>query len=266
MSIVVGTGSHQITFTHSIGDLQVFTGINEIEWGYNLNVARFPTYGGEVVQVLSCFIDDLTVGGHLQTYEAMEKLYGYFVEYISQASQGKAGVNGRFNQEPIVMSYDHRNWKFHIIPTALPGFRYGSAVVVPEWRLQAHVLDQDAPEDLTDAIVTEAQIKEHVESTDPNFDQAFGLEGKIRFVDENPFSDPWTDAGTSFNVERKKRFDELADWYTSLLPSYMKGDFDAITGGAGSVPAFNPAGSAIGQTGDEAADQLTDALPNPPKP
>lgn len=263
MSINVGSGANVVQFSHSIGDLQIFTGIDEIEWGYNLNVARYPTYGGEVVQVLSCFIDDLTIGGTLQTYDYMEQVYGYFIAFFQQASQGKVSTDGGglFNQEPIVMTYPHRGWTFHIIPTSLPGFRYGLEVVTPEWRIQAHVLDQDAPEDLTEAIVTEAQIKANVGSTDPNFDQSFGLEGKIRFVDENPFSDPWTDHGVQFSAERKKRYDELADWYTSLLPSYLEGDFDAITGGAGSVPAFNPAGSATGTDNDA---KVTAITPKPP--
>jgi hypothetical protein len=40
--------------------LTVDTGLDEASWSYNLNTVAFPTYGGEVVQILSCNVGELT--------------------------------------------------------------------------------------------------------------------------------------------------------------------------------------------------------------
>jgi hypothetical protein len=50
------------------GPLSVHVNPNQIEWSYGLNTANYPTYGGEVIQILSTFIDDMTVQGNVTTY------------------------------------------------------------------------------------------------------------------------------------------------------------------------------------------------------
>jgi hypothetical protein len=256
MPKIVGEGSHHIEFSHpEIGSLTVRTGADRIAWGYSLNVAVFPTYAGEVVQILSCFVDNLEITGTLQTYNDAFKLYTYFLQYTQLATQGdprrgqEAGESS-YNEYPMTMRYPHRNWEFHIMPVDVPGFRKGRDVVAPEWRVEAHVADETGDvHELKELIVREAEIKAAVGSTDPDFDQNFGLNGVIRFTDENPFSDPWTDHGTDFAQDRANSFKEIGDYYSTLLPSYLKGDFDAITGGLGSKPAF----SINGKTRDESA-------------
>jgi hypothetical protein len=44
------------------------TGLERVAWGYTLNTANFPTYAGEVVQILSCYVEDLEITGVVQTY------------------------------------------------------------------------------------------------------------------------------------------------------------------------------------------------------
>src|ERR1019366_7215700 len=149
-----------VYFTHpvhqpgiSIGDLEIDTGIDDADWAYGLNTVTFPTYGGEVVQILSVYIDDLTLHGTLSTYRQMEAIYKYFARYIQIASQGTKSVPGigdsisgsAYNLWPITFSYPERNWFFKIIPLAVPGFRYGRDVVTPTWQIKAHVVD-DSPD------------------------------------------------------------------------------------------------------------------------
>src|SRR5579859_945690 len=107
----------EIVFSHSkVGQLVVETGFNEIAWSYDLNIATFQTYGGEVVQILSCFIDDLTVEGEVKSYKKAEAIYEFFARYFTVATQGEnsAAPSGalRFEQEPMIMQYHARNWEF----------------------------------------------------------------------------------------------------------------------------------------------------------
>ena len=51
-------------------------------WGYTLNVKPFDTYGGRVIQTLSCKIDKLTIGGYLpQPKGGMENRYDNMVAF-----------------------------------------------------------------------------------------------------------------------------------------------------------------------------------------
>jgi hypothetical protein len=241
----VGKGSHLIEFEHrECGTLRVYTGMDEIGWGYSLNVADWDTYAGQVVQILSCYVEDVTISGTLQSYADLEVLTTYFLTYFQVASQGDRvnPIPGKtsYNQEPMTMRYAHRGWEFKIMPTSLPGFRIGREVVAPEWRVQAHMVDDEGDvEDLGDLILKEVEIRAHLDTEDGSLDTNFGLTGVIRFVDENPFSDPFTRKGVDFeNKTLANRADEIATWYNHLLPSYLKGDFDAITGQLGSKPAF----------------------------
>jgi hypothetical protein len=255
--MIIGRGSHELRFSHpEVGDLTVLTGADRIAWGYVLNTANFPTYGGEVVQILSCYVDNIEIEGTLQTYEDMESLYRYFLGYLQTATQGKndKAVAGRssFNEHPMKLEYPHRGWTFEIIPLNVPGYRKGREVVAPTWRLEAHVVDRgEDVEDLKDLIISEAEIRTAVGSDDPNFDQNFGLEGKIKFVDENPFSDPFTDSGQKFDPT--KNIQAIGDYYSKLLPSYLQGDFDSIFGGIGSKPAFNSKIGAKGTNDEDGA-------------
>lgn len=235
----IGTGSHLVTFHHpQVGTLNVLTGIDEIEWSYVLNTANFPTYGGEVIQILSCMIDNLTVGGTLQTYEDMETLYGYFVGYLQVATQGRTGPSGRakgntaYNQEPMTFRYHERGWEFTIFPLSVPGFRKARDLTVPEWRLVAHVSDEAADaESLKEWIVGEVELRHR-------FGESFGFEGKIGFIDENPFSDPNTRAGKAYDKGDDEILKALSDHYSKVIPAYLEHDFDGLFGNIGSKPSF----------------------------
>lgn len=234
----VGNGSHQVGFSHpEIGSLIINTGLERVAWGYTLNTANFPTYAGEVVQILSCYVEDLEITGVVQTYSDMETIYSYFLSYVQIATQGdpRRGQDPghtAYNQHPMTFCYEHRGWEFTVMPKDIPGYRKGREVIVPEWRIVCHVVDGTGDaENLEALIIQEAELK-------AQFGEEFGLVGKIKFVDENPFSDPFTSRGTDFAANRSDAFNQIGDFYSKLLPSYLQGDFDSLTGGIGSKPAF----------------------------
>lgn len=244
-SISVGVGSHRVIFYHPIvGTLTVHTGIDSIQWGYELNTVNFPTYGGEVVQILSCYVDDLNVRGTLRNYIEMEQTYQYFLNYIRGAS-----ADGTRNETPMKFTYPHRGWDFDIFVTQAPGYRKARDLTAPEWQINAFVVDQaNDVESLKELVIEEASIKANIGSSDPNFDENFSLQGKIYFTADNPFSDPFTDQGLKFATNQADALKNISNYYSSLLPSYVNGNFDAIFGSIGSQPAFNPQLGAKGIT------------------
>lgn len=158
--------------------LAIDTGANRIAWSYNLNTQAFPTYGGEVVQVLSTNIDVLTIQGDVRSYAEMERIYKWFLFYVQDATQGYAG-NPTYSETPVMMQYPERGWTLAIQPISLPGLKYGRDVVVPQWQMQAHVIDPD-PE------MAELTISESLEAK-----ETFrNLTADIGFRVGNPFSDP----------------------------------------------------------------------------
>jgi hypothetical protein len=257
-SAKAGHGGHELIFTHSdkdVGELRVRTGADKISWGYSLNTQNYPTYGGEVVQILSCYVENLQIEGTVQTYGDLEAIYGYFLSYLQVASGG--GVR---NEEPMTVEYPHRGWSFKVIVTDVPGFRKGRDVVAPEWRITAHIVD-DSPgdnhdvEELSELIITEAEIKENLKT-----DENFGLQGKIRFKGENPFSAPGTSVGDEFTPDDGRILDTIGDYYSQLLPSYLSGDFDDLFNTIGSKPALDVdvrGGLAKGNINDPVADPDT---------
>lgn len=241
----VGKGSFVVEFSHrEVGTLRVLTGMDSVSWAYSLNVANWNTYGGQVSQILSCYVENLTVEGTLANYADLETVASYFLSYFQVASQGDNAnpIPGKtsYNQEPMTMSYPKRGWEFEIMPLKFPAFRVGREVVAPTWKIIAHIVDDSNDVDeLSDLIVAETEIKAHLDTDDTSLDTNFGLTGVIKFVDENPFSDPFTDKGTDFaNKTLSDRVDQLSNWYNSLLPAYLQGDYDAIMGEVGSKPAF----------------------------
>lgn len=246
---VVGRRTHNnvaVRFVHpACGTLIVNTGIDKISWGYTLNTANFPTYGGEVIQILSCHIEDMRLQGTLASYPDLDAVYNFFLKFIDNAS-----AEGTRDETPMKFYYDQRGWEFDLFVKNAPGFRKSRDVVAPEWMIEAHVVDTAGhANSLKDLIIEEVGIKAATGDLDANF----GLQGKIRYIDENPFSDPNTREGNDF-----KQFDRVADYYTKLLPSYLSGDVDALFGEVGSKPSFDPSWGVKGNTdgGDAATETV----------
>lgn len=216
-----------IYFTHPKIEsaLQVQTGIDDIQWGYNINTQTYPTYGGEVVQILSAFTDNISLTGTTRAYWKVEQIYNWFLSYMQIATQGQPGNSENYNQEPVTMVYKERGWNWKIHPLSLPGFRYGREVVAPTWSLQAVVKEES---DATKSLNLEA-ARQGIEKVTPG----------IGFVEDNPFSDPFADKGAKEAKESMHEFyGDAADYFSSLIPKYMEGDYESLLGEIGSKPAF----------------------------
>lgn len=211
-----------VIFEHPILDrpLHVDTGANQINWGYGLNTQVTPTYGGEVVQILSAYINDLSIEGEVRTYAKCEQIYAWFLEYMQAATQGG------FNEAPVRMRYPERGWNLKIRPLALPGFRYGTEVVAPTWKLSANVAEADPN-------MTRLTLEEAISR---NFDFS-RISAGIGYDQSNPWTDP---AAKDSKYDPKDGLEEVSDFYNELIPSYLEGDFKSLfVGFYGSGPASN---------------------------
>lgn len=237
----------EVIFKHSkLPTLSVSVKPNQVAWSYGLNVANFPTYGGEVVQILSCFIEDMTVTGNTTDYDEMEKIYRWFIDYINVATTGKKG-NSPFNAEPVAMKYPERGWSFDLYPKDVPGLKYGRDVVAPEWTMIAAVVEPDQDVVLQTMDAAAAKLIESEGDV-----QLFGkATAEIGFTPENPFSDPLGDprfgkgADAKLNDKKLKQkvtrsdFSQLSDFYNKLIPSYLQGNFSDLSVNY-SKPETNP--------------------------
>lgn len=230
-------GEHSVQFYHpdmpqgTDKTLIVSTGLDGVKWSYELNVQSFPTYAGEVVQILGAYINDMTISGTVHTYYEMEQIYKYFATYLSIASQGTGVVEGEgaYNQTAMTMIYAHRGWQFKIQPITLPGFKYSRDVVAPTWQLTAHIVDGTG-----DVRSVEDMVKTSILNQSEN--GGFDLTGEIGYTADNPFSAPYP--GNFDPNKTGASFSDFADYYNKLIPAYMQGDFSSITQGLGSKPAF----------------------------
>lgn len=238
------------------GPLAIETGANQITWGYGLNYKTTPTYGGEVVQILSAYTDDLEVQGEVamikdrtdaqgQPIAGLERIYKWFLSYLQIATQNSEQADGisPFNQQPILFTYPERGWAHLIQVKELPGFRYGREQVVPEYRIRAHVVVQD--DGLNDLIKEKAHLDARQKQ---GFDVAAfdRVSAGIGYVKENPFSDPFPNVSPDLYDEKTRdMYKQLGDYFTSFIQSYTTGDFNKLLGdNQGSYPAFLAGGTA----------------------
>lgn len=202
----------------------------QIAWSYGLNTANYPTYGGEVIQILSCFIEDMTVTGQIRSYNTLETIYAWFIDYIQIATTGKKG-HGSFNPQPVIMQYPHRGWQFEIIPKSMPSFKYGRDIVAPEWTLQAAVADPD--QDLKLHILDQAA--QTLIETEGKLKLFGTVTGDIGFTQDDPFRSPidskQNDKLLKQGQEQSQRpeYGELADNFNKLIPAYLGGDFHDLS-------------------------------------
>jgi hypothetical protein len=254
----------QILFQHELVNggepLVVVTGADEISWAYTLNVAEFPTYGGEVIQILSVYIDDMTIEGTLRQYSETESIYSFFMEYFTVASQGSTATSAdKYTQVPMIMEYAHREWRFEIQPLEALGFTYATETVAPKWQMKAHVVDKSPDvSKLQELVVKEMEVGSTEQVNGKTVPSEFlSLKGTISPGSgnpaQNPFIAPGTFLGDKFVEATAKQAAEgavkIGDYYNSLLPSYLNDtEFQALTA-LGAKPNFGNSGT--GEIGTE---------------
>ncbi len=232
----------EINFYHSyVGSLSIDNGVDEAQWAYGLNLQHYPTYGGEVVQILSVFIDNLTLTGTCSTYAQLEAIYKYFTHYLIGATQGHSQTpvpNESYNLDPMTFTYPDRNWTFQIYPLAAPGFQYRTGGIGPQWQLQAFIID-DSPDlgVIKDGIKAAAVKSVNLNGGTPAQIGTFSLTGDISPKSGNPNADPFQTEDPSALAEQAQAA-QWADFYNSLLPSYMTGNFASLASTSGSKPNF----------------------------
>lgn len=224
--------------------LTIPTGVDSISWGYNLNTAVYPTYGGEVVQILSCYVDDLEIIGTLSSYASQEQIYSYFAYYLQIATQGHTtGPNddvtagkSAYNQIPMTLTYPERGWTFDIIVTGLPGFRQARDLTAPQWRIQAHIVDNS--QDLSD--ITQFTQHQVLDDFLKNDKDTFDIQGRIGFQAENPFSAPGSIFGDTFDpTYTREQWRQTEDRFNEVIGSYLdSNDLDALFEAGGARPTL----------------------------
>jgi hypothetical protein len=120
--------------------LVIETGADEITWGYGMNVSRTPTYGGEVVQILSMYADKLNIKGVCQNYGKQREICEFFQRYIGYVTGSEKKVR---RQGYLQFSYPARDWNFIIMVTEAPDLMLATEVVTPEWKITAEIVSEN---------------------------------------------------------------------------------------------------------------------------
>lgn len=218
----------EVLFEHpQMGSLPLTIKPDSVVWSYELKTANYPTYGGEVVQILSCNIGDISISGTTRNYRTLESIYEWFVEYLQIATQD--GYDAR----PVTFTYIERNWVFDIFPKQVPGFRYGRDVIAPTWTVVGEVVETDELyrrtllDDLTRKFMEEEGVEFFGKAT-----------AEIGYDPVDPFRTPVAD--NNFEKDKNSRSltsGDLADYFLELIPAWSSGNFDALSADY-SRPAF----------------------------
>jgi hypothetical protein len=236
----------RIFFEHQyVGELTIDNGLDQAEWSYNVNYVNFPTYGGEVVQILSVYIDDLTLGGTLTTYDQAEAVYSYFAAYFQAATQGKNPTEGTgdvttgssYNLQPVYFYYPERQWSFKLYPMSAPGFAYDVDNAVRTWSVTCHIIDDSPDLDLIKSGIQALAVTQLVDGDGGAQANTFTINGNISPEYGNPDTDPFETYNQN-QAALSAQVQNYADYYNSLLPAYSAGTFDSLTGITSSQPAF----------------------------
>lgn len=261
-----------ISFSHKYaGTLVIDTGVDVAEWAYGLNTANFPTYGGEVVQILSVYIDDLQLSGTVTTYKQLEAIFKFFTTYMISATQGNQPNpnpgESAYNLHPVYFSYPERNWNFKLYPKSTPGFMYDLETAAPRWQLISHIVD-DSPDlsvikdGIKGAATKSISVSQNGTLPSGRYVQdlnALSLTGNISPKSSDPNTDPFETFDQGAQQENQD-ITKYVDYYSSLIPAYMRGDFVNLTTDIGSSPSLGK-----GQHGTGNTNQATVKVPKVPK-
>ena len=206
----------QILFSHPavdsiMGKLVVPINPDEITWSYGLKTQTYPTYGGEVVQILSMNVGEMSVSGTLRSYKQMERIYQWFLTYMQQATQGRNSAS--YDMTPVEFEYLARGWKFKIMPYQVPGFKYGRDVVAPSWKIGASVVEFD--DNFENIVLSQAQFNGI--AAGKGFEPFGTVTAGIGYDSQNPWSQPY-DGQNKYWDERKQK---MVSDYQDMLEAWI---------------------------------------------
>jgi hypothetical protein len=266
----------QVLFSHPYaGNLIIEDGIDLAQWAYGLNTATFPTYAGEVVQILSVYIDNLTIGGTVSTYTQMELIYQFFSRYLQVSTAGTTLAaatkalgeidGGAYNLQPVSFTYPQRGWNFSLYPTSLPGFHYGGDIVAPVWSVQCFV-EENAPDlslikDGLKALAVSGTINDGSGTTATELGSFNMITGNISPQSGNPNTDPfqtYDQAAGDTAAQANTYISTYSSYYNSLIPAYSDSDFKSLTGEYGSSPTFGKTSGNANTTSSAATTTATE--------
>jgi hypothetical protein len=238
----------KIIFSHPALSKTLVVDVNPdaIVWSYALKTQNYPTFGGEVVQILSMLVEDMTITGMVSSYAKMENIYSWFVAYMQRATQGKTQA---YDTTPVTFEYPARGWKFLIQPKTAPGFQYGRDIVAPTWSITAAVVE--SPESF------ESTLKSAVEAQAMQSEgfQPFGTAtAEIGFSEFNPWTTPNT--GKSYKEGATRQYySEISGPsgpFNSFMKSWLPGEAMAAEalGANYSKPAFGDVGGHMMDNGN----------------
>jgi hypothetical protein len=227
--------THPMITTPGKSDTQalvVTTGADQIGWTYGLNTRHYPTYGGEVIQILSCYINNLQIGGTCAAYTTgdyanpgIEEIYSWFLLYMQVASQGAIGT-GAYSEYPITCNYVDRGWQIQFQCLTAPAFNLSRDLVAPTWQITGQVVA--APEPMRNFTLNTVffgndatefgMMHDGVDLTQP--DPAL-----------NPYQSPFPNKSAKVQQNNiSKAIGKLGSYWAGLISAWDGGDYSDITG------------------------------------
>lgn len=212
-------------FAATIGDLTIDTGADEIVWNYGINTKRTPTYGGEVVQILSMFADKMIIKGTCRNYGEQRRIYEYFKKYIGYTT-GSSGLERQ--QKYLVFKYPARRWSFIIMVTQAEGMRMATEQSAPEWQITAEIVSENDRYELgekrTDRyadvlyVPVANAVTTEIKTTSPS---QKGASQNFKLLKDR---DPFGDLMGYMNGDRGK----VAENFDAMIASWVTGDISTV--------------------------------------
>ena len=137
----------------SLGGFEFDVNPSTFSWGYTLNTWSKDTYGGRVVQILSCKLNDCTVQGYLpvskdpdNAYAEMEKFEAEMLDIMDWQARAK---------KPLKFSFPLLGWEGTVYLTQYGSVSYSYDVAAVTYTLGLSV--DDGFEQIRQNITAEAQ-------------------------------------------------------------------------------------------------------------
>lgn len=138
----------------SIGNYEFEVNPSTFSWGYALNTKSYETYGGRVVQILSCRVNDCTVQGYLpvskdpeNAYAEMERFESRMLALMDWQAQ---------NKKPLLFRFPLLGWEGTVYITQYGPVSYSYDMAAVTYTLQLSV--DDGFEEISHSITDEAQL------------------------------------------------------------------------------------------------------------